>query len=67
LPASARNSLTELEDLVKNEHAILGGNSTQKNLMQGVVDNVRQGRTMAAEEQTELRRNELRRNDEGGR
>lgn len=56
-----------MESLVQNEHAILGGNAQQKNLMQGVVNNVRQGRTMAAEEQTELRRNELRHNDEGGR
>ncbi len=66
LPASARNALTEMESLVQNEHAILGGNSQQKNLMAGVVNNVRQGQTLIAQERTELRRNELRA-DEGGR
>jgi len=65
LPASARNALTELEQLVKDEYKILGANAQQQNLMAGVVNNIRQGQTMAAQERTELRRNELR--QEGGR
>lgn len=67
LPASARNALTEMESLVADEHKILGGNAQQKNLMAGVVDNIRQGQTLLSEQATEVRRNELRRDDEGGR
>lgn len=66
LPASAGNALTELEGLVRDEYRILGGNAQQRGLMQGVVDQVREGRTLLAQQETEMRRNELRA-DEGGR
>lgn len=65
LPASAKTALEQMEGLVKDEYKILGGNAQQKHLMAGVVDNIRQGQTLAAQERTELRRNELRAQDGG--
>ncbi len=59
LPAGARSALEQMEGLVADEYRILGANAQQKALMQSVVNNVRDGGRVLAEERREMSRNEM--------